>query len=266
MTEITEDRDFKTNINVESQTINYIKNPEKFKEDLQKAKNEIYDIYHAVDSTVNLQGEETRSPIEQVGEVRQAKVIYNLIDSRLQEAENQEDIAKIFEGASEDLGYKVKVIYTDPSNSPQLIGVDKNGNKYIKDGTAYVDEKTGINYILVNTKSPANSTKAGVIGTIAEEQSHIIGKKEGRQKVVPDGSEKGLESLGRPTNDYFKKQYSKNDKAIDLKSDGKDYSNVDFGENVGDKKNEGWDIYTKDIRKEKQPNGKYYTEKKCKTI
>ena len=261
MTEITEDRDFKTNINVESQTISYIKNPEKFKEDLQKAKNEIYDIYHAVDSTVNLQGEETRSPIEQVGEVRQAKVIYNLIDSRLQEAENQEDIAKIFEGASEDLGYKVKVIYTDPSKSPQLIGVDKNGNKYIKDGTAYVDEKTGINYILVNTKSPANSTKAGVIGTIAEEQSHIIGKKEGRQKVVPDGSEKGLESLGRPTNDYFKKQYSKNDKAIDLKSDGKDYSNVDFGENVGDKKNEGWDIYTKDIRKEKQPNGKYYTEK-----
>ena len=234
MTEITEDRDFKTNINVESQTINYIKNPEKFKEDLQKAKNEIHDIYHAVDSTVNLQGEETRSPIEQLGEVRQAKVIYNLIDSRLQEAENQEDIAKIFEGASEDLGYRVKVIYTDPSNSPQLIGVDKNGNKYIKDGTAYVDEKTGINYILVNTKSPANSTKAGVIGTIAEEQSHIIGKKEGRQKVVPDGSEKGLESLGKPTNDYFKKQYSKNDKAIDLKSDGKDYSNVDFGEHVGD--------------------------------
>ena len=32
----------------------------------------------------------------------------------------------------------------------------------------------------------------------------------------------------------FKNQYSKNDKAIGLKSDGKDYSNVDFGENVGD--------------------------------
>ena len=215
MTEITEDRDFKTNVNVESQTINYIKNPEKFKEDLQKAKNEIYDIYHAVDSTVNLQGKEDRNISEQVGEVRQAKVIYNLIDSRLQEAENQEDIAKIFEGASEDLGYKVKVIFTDPSNSPQLIGVDENGNKYIKDGTAYVDKDTGIGYILVNTESPANSTKAGVIGTIAEEQSHVIGKFEGRQKVVPDGSEKGLESLGRPTNDYFKKQYSKNDKAID---------------------------------------------------
>ena len=234
MTEITEDRDFKTNINVESQTINYIKNPEKFKEDLQKAKNEIYDIYHAVDSTVNLQGKEDRNISEQLGEVRQAKVIYNLIDSRLQEAKNQEDIAKAFEEASEDLGYKVKVIFTDPSNSPQLIGVDKKGNTYIKNGTAYVDKKTGIGYILVNTESAANSTKAGVIGTIAEEQSHIIGKKEGRQKVVPDGSEKGLESLGKPTNDYFKKQYSKNDKVIGIKSDGKDYSNVDFGEHVGD--------------------------------
>ena len=264
MTEITEDRDFKTNINVESQTINYIKNPEKFKEDLQKAKNEIYDIYHAVDSTVNLQGEETRSPIEQLGEVRQAKVIYNLIDSRLQKAENQEDIAKIFEGASEDLGYKVKVIFTDPSNSPQLIGIDENGNTYIKDGTAYVDKKTGIGYILVNTESPANSTKAGVIGTIAEEQSHVIGKKEGRQKVVPDGSEKGLESLGRPTNDYFKKQYSKNDKAIDLKSDGKDYSNVDFGENVGDKKNDGYNQYKYDLRYTYQEkiNGNTYTSRK----
>ena len=259
MTEITEDRDFKTNINVESQTINYIKNPEKFKEDLQKAKNEIYDIYHAVDSTVNLQGKEDRNISEQVGEVRQAKVIYNLIDSRLQKAENQEDLAKAFEGASEDLGYRVKVIFTDPSNSPQLIGVDKNGNKYIKNGTAYVDKDTGIGYILVNTESPANSTKAGVIGTIAEEQSHVIGKKEGRQKVVPDGSEKGLESLGRPTNDYFKKQYSKNDKAIDLKSDGKDYSNIDFGENVGDASNpedlKFKEYYRKDILS-KDPNYK----------
>ena len=157
-----------------------------------------------------------------------------MIDSRLEIAENQEDIAKAFEGVSEDLGYKVKVIYTDPSKSPQLIGTDKDGNTYIKDGTAYVDKKTGINYILINSESPANRTKAGVIGTIAEEQSHIIGKIEGRQKTVPDGSEKGLESLGRPTNNYFKNQYSKNDKAIGLKSDGRDYSNVDFGENVGD--------------------------------
>ena len=234
MTEVTKDEDTKTNVFVESQTIRYAVNPDSFKEDLQKAKNEIHDIYHAVDSTVNPQGKESRNVLEQLAETRQAKTIYNVVDSRLQIAENQEDIAKAFEGVSEDLGYKVKVIYTDPSKSPQLIGVDKNGNKYIKDGTAYVDKDTGIGYILINTKSPANSTKAGVIGTIAEEQSHIIGKIEGRQKTVPDGSEKGLESLGKPTNNYFKNQYSKNDKAIGLKSDGRDYSNVDFGEHVGD--------------------------------
>ena len=234
MTEVTKDEDTKTNVFVESQTIRYAVNPNSFKEDLQKAKNEIHDIYHAVDSTVNPQGKESRNVLQQLAETRQAKTIYNVIDSRLQIAENQEDIAKAFEGVSEDLGYKVKVIYTDPSKSPQLIGTDKDGNTYIKDGTAYVDKKTGINYILINSESPANRTKAGVIGTIAEEQSHIIGKIEGRQKTVPDGSEKGLESLGRPTNDYFKNQYSKNDKAIGLKSDRKDYSNVDFGENVGD--------------------------------
>ena len=183
----------------------------------------------------------------------------NVAQSRLDTAENQEDIAKAFEGVSEDLGYKVKVIYTDPSNSPQLIGVDKNGNKYIKDGTAYVDKDTGIGYILINTKSPANSTKAGVIGTIAEEQSHVIGKFEGRQKTVSDRSEKGLESLGRPTNNYFKNQYSKNDKVIGLKSDGKDYSNVDFGENVGDASNpedlKFKEYYRKDILS-KDPNYK----------
>ena len=64
-------------------------------------------------------------------------IAFSIIGPRL-------DITAAFEGVAEDLGYKVKVIYTAPSNSPQLIGVDKNGNKYIKDGTAYVDKKTGI--------------------------------------------------------------------------------------------------------------------------
>ena len=64
-------------------------------------------------------------------------IAFSIIGSRL-------DITATFERVSEDLGYKVKVIYTDPSNSPQLIGVDENGNEYIKDGTAYVDKKTGI--------------------------------------------------------------------------------------------------------------------------
>ena len=78
-----------------------------------------------------------------------------------------------------------------------------------------------------------------LLGTLTEEVAHGKDALEGRQdkKVAEDKSndEEGLETLGRPANEYFKKQYSKNNKAIDLKSDGKDYSNVDFGENVGDK-------------------------------
>ena len=132
-----------------------------------------------------------KNVLQQLAETRQAKTILNVVGSRLEIAENQDDIAKAFEGVSEDLGYKVKVIYTDPSNSPQLISVDKNRNTYIKNGTAYVDKKTGIGYILINTESPANSTKAGVIGTIAEEQNHVIGKIEGRQKQFQIEVKKG---------------------------------------------------------------------------
>ncbi|PIM86697.1 hemolysin, partial [Fusobacterium animalis] len=40
MTEVTKDEDTKTNVFVESQTIKYALNPEAFKEDIQKAKNE----------------------------------------------------------------------------------------------------------------------------------------------------------------------------------------------------------------------------------
>jgi len=106
MTEVTKDEDTKTNVFVESQTIKYALNPEAFKEDIQKAKNEIHDIYHAVDSTVNPQGKDSRNVLQQLAETRQAKTILNVVGSRLEIAENQEDIAKAFEGVSEDLGYK----------------------------------------------------------------------------------------------------------------------------------------------------------------
>ena len=46
--------------------------------------------------------------------------------------------------------------------------------------------------------------------------------------------EKGLESTGRASNEYFTEKYKDDNPAISIQSDGKDYSNVDFGENVGD--------------------------------
>ena len=56
MTEITKDRNFKTNVNIESQTIKYALNPEAFKQDLAKAKDEITDIGSVVENSINPKG------------------------------------------------------------------------------------------------------------------------------------------------------------------------------------------------------------------
>ena len=75
--------------------------------------------------------------------------------------------------------------------------------------------------------------------------------------------EKGLKSTGRATNEYFQDKYKGDDVAISIQSDGKDYSNVDFGENVGDKANEGATIYLDDLRTKNRTIGNkkiYYTE------
>ena len=53
MTEVTKDKDTKTNVFVESQTIRYAVNPDSFKEDLEKTKNEIHDIYENIIKEVN---------------------------------------------------------------------------------------------------------------------------------------------------------------------------------------------------------------------
>ena len=82
-------------------------------------------------------------------------------------------------------------------------------------------------------EDPKNATKAGLIGTIVEEGSHVIGKVEGRQRKTGT-DEKGLESTGRASNEYFSEKYKDDNPTISIHSDGKDYSNVDFGQNVGD--------------------------------
>ncbi len=132
--------------------------------------------------------------------------------------------------ALKDLGYdNVQIIFSDPKNSPQLL--DEEGEP--KSGTAFVDGK-GVRTIIINAEDSKNSTRSGLIGTLTEEGSHIIGKLEGRQ-IETGTDEKGLESTGRATNEYFQDKYKGDDTAISIQSDGKDYSNVDFGENVGDK-------------------------------
>ena len=129
------------------------------------------------------------------------------------------------------MGYKnVRVIFTTPEHASQLI--DENGKP--KAGTAYINKKTGEKTIFINENAEENQTKTGLIGVIAEEGSHIINGAKGRQ-IETGTEEKGLESTGRATNEYFQEKYKDDtDKLITHKSDGIDYSGIDFGENVGD--------------------------------
>ena len=231
MTEVTKDKHFKTDISVESQTLNYIKNPDKFKEDLGKAKDEINDVAYAIEKSIKDPGEDNRNANEQLRETRFIGTFNNIAKEKLETLNTADEIADVTKMALADMGYDdVDVIFSDPAHAPQLI--DKNGKA--KSGTAYVDKETGRRTIIINANDPKNSDRAKLIGTLSEEASHIVNKIEGRQKKVP--TEKGLESTGRASNTYQQDKYGENTTNISISSDGKDYSNVDFGENVGDKK------------------------------
>ena len=65
------------------------------------------------------------------------------------------------------------------------------------------------------------------------EGSHIIGKVEGRQRKTGT-DEKGLESTVRASNEYFAEKYKDDNTPVSIQSDGKDYSNADFGKYMGD--------------------------------
>ena len=231
--EVTKDTHSSTNINVESQTIEYATNPGKLKEDLNKAKDEIKDVTKALDNSIHDPGDDNRNFFGQLRETRLSETVNNIAGERLKVAQTRKEIASAFEEAYSDLGYKnVRVIFTTPEHASQLI--DENGKP--KAGTAYINKKTGEKTIFINENAEENQTKTGLIGVIAEEGSHIINGVEGRQ-IETGTEEKGLESTGRATNEYFQEKYKDDaDKLIIHKSDGIDYSGIDFGENVGDRK------------------------------
>ena len=225
--EITKDTHSSTNINVEPQVIEYLTNPGKLKEDIGKAKKEISDVTTAIKESINDRGDDNRNFFGQLREVRLSETVNNIAGKRLNEADTHEEIANAFKNAYKDLGYDTEIIFSDPKNAPQLI--DKNG--HAKVGAAYI--KDGVRTIIINAEADENQSKAWLIGTIAEEGSHLIGRTENRQ-INTGTDEKGLESTGKASNDYFYESYIDNDKPLAIKSDGKDYSKVDFGENVGD--------------------------------
>ena len=242
MTEVTKDEDTKTNVFVESQTIKYALNPEAFKQDLEKAKNEIEDIGNVVENTVNPKGKDKRNIFANLRAQRWNTSFYNVTGSRMEELsrqfkageidENQlkEAARDIVKGYGKDIGIDYEVVYLDESTMPK----DAKGST----GSAYIlDEKNRKVLIPIDVNKIKDT--GDLFGTIAEEVSHGKDALEGRQdkKVAEDetNKEKGLESLGRPANDYVKNKLGDdNNSNISLTTDGIDLTNADVGEKVGD--------------------------------
>ena len=256
MTEVTKDKDTKTNVFVESQTIKYALNPEAFKEDLKKAKNEITDMGNVVENTVNPKGKDKRNIFANLRAQRWNTSFYNVTGSRMEELSRQFKAGEIDEkqlkeaardmvkGYGKDIGIDYEVVYLDESTMPK----DAKGST----GSAYIlDEKNRKVLIPIDVNKIKDT--GDLFGTIAEEVSHGKDALEGRQdkKVAEDetNKEKGLESLGRPANDYVKNKLGDdNNSNISLTTDGIDLTNANVGEKVGDKINDGYSDYKKDLR------------------
>ena len=252
MTEVTKDKDTKTNVFVESQTIKYALNPEAFKQDLEKAKNEITDMENVVENTVNSKGKDKRNIFANLRAQRWNTSFYNVTGSRMEELSRQfkareinekqlkEAARDIVKGYGKDIGIDYEVVYLDESTMPK----DAKGST----GSAYIlDEKNRKVLIPIDVKKIKDT--GDLFGTIAEEVSHGKDALEGRQdkKVAEDetNKEKGLESLGRPANDYVKNKLGDdNNSNISLTTDGIDLTNADVGEKVGD-------VITSEDRKER---------------
>ena len=148
----------------------------------------------------------------------------------IDEKQLKEAVRELAKGYGKDIGIEYEVVYLDEETMPE----DAKGST----GSTYIlDEKN--RKVLI----PIDVSKIGDInelfGTLTEEVSHGKDALEGRQdkKVAEDKSndEKGLESLGRPANDYVKNKLGEdNNSKIKLSTDGIDLSNVDVGEKVGD--------------------------------
>ena len=91
--EVTKDTHRSTNINVESQTIEYVTNPAKLKEDIGKAKKEISDVTTAIKESINDRGDDNRNFLGQLSEGRLERTIENIGGERLRKSTTQEDIS-----------------------------------------------------------------------------------------------------------------------------------------------------------------------------
>ena len=122
------------------------------------------------------------------------------------------------------------MVYLDESTMPK----DSKGST----GSSYIVDRKNRKVLIPIDVNKIEDIKK-VLGTLTEEVAHGKDALEGRQdkKVAEDKSndEEGLETLGRPANEYVKKKFGEdNNSKIKLTTDGIDLSNADVGEKVGD--------------------------------
>ena len=148
----------------------------------------------------------------------------------INEKQLKEAVRELAKGYGKDIGIDFEVVYLDEKTMPK----DSEGST----GSAYIVDKENKRVLI-----PIDVSKIGdvneLLGTLTEEISHGKDALEGRQdkKVAEDKSndEKGLESLGRPANDYVKNKLGEdNNSKIKLSTDGIDLTNANVGEKVGD--------------------------------
>ena len=177
---------------------------------------------------------------------------YNITGSRMEELsrqfkageinENQlkEAVRELAKGYGKDIGIDFEVVYLDEKTMPK----DSKGST----GSSYILDKENKKVLIPIDINKIKDT-GDLFGTLTEEVSHGKDALEGRQdkKVAKDKSngEEGLESLGRPANDYVKNKLGEdNNSKIKLSTDGIDLTNADVGEKVGD-------VITSEDRKER---------------
>ena len=203
---------------------------------------EINDIGNVIANTIDNKGEDKRNFFGILRAQRGATDLYNISGDSLNllnEAyksnkigadEYKEGLRNIIEATGNDLGLNVSLVYLDTSTMPK----DSEGST----GSAYIVDRKNRKVLI-----PIDVSKIGDInelfGTLTEEIAHGKDALEGRQdkKVAEDetNKEKGLETLGRPANEYVKKKFGEdNNSEISLTTDGIDLSNADVGEKVGD--------------------------------
>ena len=203
---------------------------------------EINDIGNVIANTIDNKGEDKRNFFGILRAQRGATDLYNISGDSLNllnEAyksnkigadEYKEGLRNIIEATGNDLGLNVSLVYLDTSTMP------KDSER--STGSSYIVDRKNRKVLIPIDVNKIEDIKE-LLGTLTEEVSHGKDALEGRQdkKVAEDKSndEEGLESLGRPANDYVKNKLGEdNNSKIKLSTDGIDLTNVNVGEKVGD--------------------------------